>query len=140
MKPLVALSIAKILQTRTYTLIVLASKNKKFGIYMEPHIGDIAQNFFSNEMPERPQTFDFIDRNFLGLDIKVQRVLIYDLEDTTYFAKVLYEQPIGNMIHLVEVEARPSDALLLALRHHTPIFGTEAVLKKTVEYIDVEDQ
>lgn len=140
MPTLVAVSISKILQTRAYTLIVLAAKEKKFGIYMEPHIGDIAQSFFSNETPERPQTFDFIDRNLLGLEIQVQRVLIYDLQEATYYAKILYEQPQGNLTHLVEVEARPSDALLVALRHHTPIFVTEEVLEKTVEYVDVEDQ
>ncbi len=135
----VELSLFKILQTRTYTVLVLAGENKKFAIYMEPYIGQVAQEFFSNEIPERPQTFDFIDRSFLGLNLKVLRVLIYDLKETTYFAKILLEQP-GELTHLIEVEARPSDSLLIALRHRAPIYCSKEVLESTIAYIDAETQ
>ncbi|MCH9632282.1 MAG: hypothetical protein S4CHLAM6_06140 [Chlamydiae bacterium] len=121
-------------------MIIIGNEEKKFSIYMEPHVGQIAQEFFSNEKPERPQTFDFLDRTFLGLNIKVLRVLIYDLKETTYFSKILYEQEIGGMTHLIEVDARPSDALVLALRHHAPIFCSRDVLEQTIPYVDVEEE
>ncbi len=140
MNDLVELSLIKILQTRTYTVLVLGSEDKKFSIYMEPHVGQIAQEFFSNEKQERPQTFDFIDRTFLGLDLKVLRVLIYDLQETTYFAKILFEHESADLTHLVEVEARPSDALVLALRHHAPIFCSRDILEKTIAYVDSEEE
>lgn len=140
MSELIELSLSKILQTRTYTVIVLGSEKKKFSIYTEPHVGQIAQEFFSNEKPERPQTFDCFDRIFLGLNLEVVRMLIYDLQDTTYFAKILFEQEIEGMTHLIEVDARPSDALIMALRHQAPIYCQKDVFDRTLEYIDDEEE
>lgn len=136
MNPLVELSLEKVLQTRTYTVVILKGKDKPFAIYMEPHIGQMLQSFFSHEKPERPQTFEFIDQAFLGLDVEVVRVCLTDLEDAVFHSKILYHQKQPDMNQLIEVDARPSDSLLLALRHKAPIYCEQSVLDQAITYVE----
>ncbi len=139
MNEVIEISLKKILQTKTYTAVILGSQEKSFCIYMEPIVGQIAQEFFTNEKPKRPQTFDFLDRTFLGLDLTVRRVIISDLQNTTFFSKILLEQQEDVLTHLIEVDARPSDSLVLALRHNAPVFCDTKVFNRVVPYIDNED-
>lgn len=138
MSDLVEVALIKILQTKTYTVIILGNEHKKFSIYMEPTVGHLAQEFFSNEKAIRPKTFDFIDRVFLGMNTKLLRVVIYDIQESTFFAKLLLEQEEEQLTHLIEIDARPSDSLVLALRSNAPIYCSSKVLEQTVPYIDVE--
>ena len=134
MNELIEISLHKILQTRIYSVIVLGTDQKQFSIYMEPHIGQMMQSFFSSEKALRPQTFDFIDRCFLGLNVKVLRVIINDLQETTFFSKILCEQNSGEISQIVEIDARPSDSLILALRHHAPIYCSQKVFQETIAF------
>jgi bifunctional DNase/RNase len=75
----------------------------------------------------RPMTHDLL-KNLLGeLDAKVERIVINDLKDNTFFAR----------IHLLRgetrwnVDSRPSDAIALALRVDAEIFVEEEVLEKS---------
>ncbi len=75
----------------------------------------------------RPQTHDLLKNVILGLKAQVQRVVITDLKDNTFFAQ----------IHLLRngeamtIDARPSDAMALALRTASPIFVEPEVLSKS---------
>lgn len=73
---------------------------------------------------ERPLTHDLFATTLEQLDVKVNRVVISELADETYHAR-LYLQRDGQE---VEVDARPSDALALAVRAEVPIFAAEDVL------------
>lgn len=136
MSQLIELSLDKILQTKTYTVVVLKAPDKKFSIYMEPHIGHTLQAYFSHEKHERPQTFDFLDDTFLGLDLEIVRVVLNDIQETTFFSKILYYQKGGQLDHLVEVDARPSDSLIIALRHKAPIYCSEKIINETLDFED----
>jgi hypothetical protein len=77
--------------------------------------------------PARPMTHDLL-KNVLGeLDTRVERIVISDLRENTFFAR----------IHLVQrdaplsVDSRPSDAIALALRAHAEIFVEDEVLEKS---------
>lgn len=135
----IELTLTKILQTKTYTAVVLGTEEKKFSIYMEPSVGQVAQEFFSNKSPSRPKTFDFLSRCFLGLDLKVLRVTLYDIQDTTFYANILLEQQEDDLTHLIEIDARPSDSIILALRYNAPIYCVEKVLSQTIPYIESVD-
>jgi len=86
-----------------------------------------------NVAPPRPMTHDFMKSYLDAFDAKVISVVITDLNENTYFAK----------IHLTDadsedtVDSRPSDAIALALRSHAPIFASESVIRKqTSEELD----
>ncbi len=72
----------------------------------------------------RPMTHDLL-RDLIGhLGGKVERVVIADLRDNTYFAVIVVTQ--GE--RTIDVDARPSDAIALALRTHAPILCEDAVI------------
>ncbi len=72
----------------------------------------------------RPLTHDLMCDLFDQLGVKVQRVLITDLKDSTYFAELVLS--IGDKV--IIMDSRPSDALAIALRSHSQIFVNQAVL------------
>jgi bifunctional DNase/RNase len=79
-----------------------------------------------NVAPPRPMTHDFMKSVLDAYDAKVISVVITDLSENTYFAKIhmMYEDSEYT------VDARPSDAIALALRCNTPIFASETVIRK----------
>lgn len=75
----------------------------------------------------RPMTHDLIKTLLSGLDTKVQKIVVNELKDETFYALIWLEKN-GD---LISVDSRPSDALALALRTDCPIFVDESVLKNS---------
>jgi bifunctional DNase/RNase len=75
--------------------------------------------------PQRPNTHDLAKRLIQGLDAEIRRVVVTKLEDGTYYATVHLE----NSGHHVEIDARPSDAIAIALRVKAPIFVRSTVFE-----------
>ena len=75
----------------------------------------------------RPMTHDLIKNLLLGLNTTVQKVVVNDLREETYYALIWLEQD-GQTI---SIDSRPSDALAVALRLDCPIYVEESVLKSS---------
>ena len=75
----------------------------------------------------RPMTHDLLRNVLLGLDVQVQKIVVNDLKDDTFYAMIWVERE-G---HMMTIDSRPSDALALALRVDCPIFVEEEVLKNS---------
>jgi bifunctional DNase/RNase len=75
----------------------------------------------------RPMTHDLLKNVFLGLNVRVQKVVVNELREDTFFALIWIERD-GQMM---SIDARPSDALALALRVDCPIFVEDQVLKSS---------
>lgn len=78
-----------------------------------------------NVVPPRPMTHDLLRALLLTLNAQVTRVVISDLKESTFYASIHLDSPRGGEI----IDARPSDAIALALRTSSPIFVEEAVLE-----------
>lgn len=78
------------------------------------------------EQLPRPMTHDLMSNMLSSLGVKVERVVVSDLKEGTYFAVITLQE--GQRRY--EIDARPSDAMALAVRASTPIFVDEKVLKK----------
>ena len=86
----------------------------------------------------RPLSHDLMKSIIDSLKAKVARVIIHDIKDSTFYAKVVLELPGGES---VEVDARPSDSIALALRSNADIFVSERIiLEETVIDREAEDQ
>lgn len=72
----------------------------------------------------RPMTHDLIKTLLLGMDAGIQKVVVNELRDDTFFAVIWLERN-GEII---TVDSRPSDALALALRLDCPIYVDDSVL------------
>lgn len=133
---LIPVKFEKVMQSRSYTCIVLGSEEKKFAIYSDPASGRSLQVYLTSTVKPRPYTHDLMNRIFRGLEIKVKQVVINELQDTIYFARLFLEQKIGDILHIVEIDARPSDCITLALLHKVPVYCTREVLEKTIPYAE----
>ncbi len=77
-------------------------------------------------LPERPLTHDLYTRTLLKLGVRIERVVVTDLSEDTYRARIILEHAeLG-----VEVDARPSDAIAIALRTDAPIYVADSVLDR----------
>lgn len=134
---LVQLSFDKIMQTRAYTVVILGARDKRFAIYTEPVIGKIIQMYLTGVEPARPLTFDLIDNIFKGFGVKVIQVVINDVQDTIYYARLFLEmEEESGVKHILEVDARPSDCIMLAVKNNAPVYCTPEVLIKTIAIED----
>lgn len=129
---LIQLSFDKIMQTRSYTVIVLSADDKRFAIYTDPSIGKTLQLFLTEVESPRPLTHELIDKVFDGMDVRVKQVVINDVQDTIYYARLFLEQDLGDVRHIIEIDARPSDCLTLALMNNAPVYCTKEVLEKVI--------
>ena len=75
----------------------------------------------------RPMTHDLLRNVIEGLEAEVKRVVITDLKENTFFASIHLERGGTDLT----VDARPSDAMALALRTEAPIFVDLSVLSKS---------
>ena len=76
--------------------------------------------------PSRPLTHDLLKSIIEQLKATIQHVVIDDLKDGTFFAKIHLDFDSSSMT----IDARPSDAIALAVRMKAPIFAEEVVLEK----------
>ncbi|MGZ5474199.1 MAG: bifunctional nuclease family protein, partial [Thermoanaerobaculia bacterium] len=75
----------------------------------------------------RPMTHDLLRNMIAELNARVIRIVINDLRDSTFFAQIRLAVGAGTD-RTLEVDARPSDAIALALRTEAPIFVAQSVL------------
>ena len=129
---LIPLSFDKIMQTRAYTVVILAALEKRFAIYTDPSIGRTLQMFLTGVDKPRPLTHDLMDMMLKSLDISVKQVVINDIQDTVYFARLYLESKRNHLRHIVEIDARPSDCITLALMSNAPVYCTREVLENAV--------
>lgn len=133
---LVPISFKKIMQSRAYTVIILGNETKQFAVYTEPLVGKNLQILLTQEQHPRPFTHDLMNSIFQGFDIKLIQVVINNIEDTIYFSRLFLEQQIGDQKQILEIDARPSDCLTLAVKHGVPLYCNKEVFDKTVPIKD----
>lgn len=117
-------------ETNTDTkIIVLARQDGRpdpFPIWVGATEGHAIKLALDTTMTPRPLSHDLIKSFIEHLSVTVRRVVIGDVKNSTYYATVYLEN------HGVErtVDARPSDAISLALRTHAPVYITQDVLAR----------
>lgn len=83
--------------------------------------------------PPRPLTHDLLKNIIENLGYQISNVTITDLIDGTFYAKIKFDA-----IEIDEIDARPSDAVAIALKFGAPIFVTSKVMNE-VAYLPVKD-
>jgi bifunctional DNase/RNase len=119
-------------------IVVLKDDDEKF--FLPIWVGIFEANAIALQLENittpRPMTHDLL-RNMIGeLDARVTRVVINDLRDSTFFAQI--RLLVGGKT--LEVDARPSDAIALALRTEAPIYVAQSVLDQAQTISPDEDQ
>ncbi len=79
--------------------------------------------------PPRPMTHDLLDRVIQTLGAKIERIIVNDLRNHTFYARIV----LSMNGKIVEVDSRPSDAIALGAATNAPIFVSEQVFEKMNE-------
>jgi bifunctional DNase/RNase len=121
-------------------IVVLKDEEEKF--FLPIWVGIFEANAIAlqleNVTTPRPMTHDLL-KNMIGeLEGRVMRIVINDLRDSTFFAQIR----VLTGGKTLEVDARPSDAIALALRTEAPIFVAQTVLDQaqTISPENVEEE
>ena len=85
--------------------------------------------------PERPLTHDLMVNTLEAVGTRIERIVISDLADETFHACMHLAGPVEDH----DIDARPSDAIALAVRLGAPIFATSEVLDRAATSPDVEE-
>ncbi len=115
------------LEKNTNTPIVVLQERD--GDRMIPiYIGHAEAQAIAMEMAdvkfERPLTHDLMQQVIVGLGAELSRVILTRVEKSTYYA----ELQLRRDDHIIQIDARPSDSIAIALRLKAPIFAAEALL------------
>lgn len=96
----------------------------------------IATSLANVELP-RPMTHDLLHTTILEAGYSVDKVVITEIRDATFYAIVYLTSESGSL----ELDSRPSDAVALAVRAEAPIFVMEDVLDRSgIDMASIEDQ
>lgn len=130
-------AIKGVLPTSNSFIIFLGTEEKTFTIHVDQAIGAAISMAMKGERRERPGTHDLIADIFEGIGVGVQRVVINDVNDNTYYARIILrmENELGSK--LLELDARPSDSMVLALQAKKPILVSRKVLDKVDDMSEI---
>jgi len=122
-------AIKGVMPTANGCAVFLGNAEKTFVIYVDHSVGNAISMTLNGVKKERPLTHDLIGSIFLGLNIALERVIINDVSDGTFYARIILhmQNELGRKI--VEVDARPSDSIVLALQQKKPIYVAQKVLE-----------
>ena len=109
-----------------------------------PEASAILAKLQNSDTP-RPMTHDLLTNVLVELEAKVERISVTDLKESTFYAVITLVREGGQEL---EIDARPSDAIALAVRTDAPIFAADAVIDEAsiefegdeVEEDDIVDQ
>lgn len=87
-------------------------------------------------VPSRPMTHDLLRTVFFELEATIQHVVINDIQDTTFLARIV----VKTSSRTFEIDSRSSDAIALALRADVPIFVAPHVFEQASVPFDSDDQ
>ena len=123
----VPVQIRGIIPANSGCAIFIGNEDKVFVIQVEHNMGAIIGMFLRDTPKERPLTHDLVNNIFKGFNISVERAIITELKNSTYFARLILKQQNELGTKLVELDARPSDCLAIATAQKRPVFVTSAL-------------
>ena len=136
----VPVEIRGILPATSGCAIFVGNEKKVFVIQVESSMGHVINMFLRDAPKERPLTHDLMNNVLKGFNITIERVVITDLKNSTYFARLVLQQQNELGRKLVEIDARPSDCLALACAQKRPLFVTAPLFEQVEDMSEVLDK
>jgi bifunctional DNase/RNase len=111
---------------QTFFVQLKDNRGREFRIYVMRDMALSIAMALDNDTPDRPFTHDLMKTMMDRLGVTVERIIIDDLWQDTFYAKICVTQNGKTS----EIDARPSDAIALALRCRAAIYVAEDVLER----------
>lgn len=113
--------------------LFLGNEEKTFVIYVDEQVGGAISMFMRGMTKERPLTHDLMASVLMAFGARVERVVINDVNGSVFYARLILAAE--NELHsrkLIELDARPSDSVAMAVQQNAPIYVADSVWE-TVE-------
>ena len=117
-------------------VVLLTAKNRYVPIFISPDQAQSIQFELQGERSTRPLTHDLLLEIITELGGALDKIIVDDLSGGTFYAKIHLQRYIDGNSHQFAFDARPSDAIALAVRADCPIFLSESVLDGAGQSID----
>lgn len=133
----VEVTIKGVMPTSNGCAVFLGNDVKTFVIYVDQGIGNSIQNAVNGIQAERPLTHDLMMTLLDGLGAEVERVIINEVDDGTFFARLIIsmQNELGQKI--IEVDARPSDSMVLSLMAGKPLYAAQQVMDSVDDMTEI---
>ena len=117
--------------------VFLGNEAKTFVIYVDQGIGEAIQRAVDDVQADRPMTHDLMLTMLDGLGAEVERIVINHVDEGTFFARIILsmENELGHKI--IELDARPSDSIVMALASTKPIYVAKAVIDSVDDMTEI---
>ena len=126
----VPVQIRGIIPANSGCAIFIGNEDKVFVIQVEHNMGAVIGMFLRDTPKERPLTHDLVNNIFKGFNVSVERAIITELKNSTYFARLILKQQNELGTKIVELDARPSDCLAIATAQKRPVFVTNSLFSQ----------
>ena len=133
----VSVSVKGVMPTSSGCAVFLGNEAKTFVIYVDQGIGDAIQRAVDDVQADRPMTHDLMLTMLDGLGAEVERIVINHVDEGTFFARIILsmENELGHKI--IELDARPSDSMVMALASTKPIYVAKAVIDSVDDMTEI---
>ena len=132
------LEIDSIRVNRIFQSRVVLLKDKNSDRYLPIYVGTSEASAIANQLqdyiPQRPMTHDLLYNVILAMGGVLHRIIVWKIENDIYHAKLV----VGHNDNNIEIDARPSDAINIAIRAKVPIYASDEVMNVCSIIIDEE--
>lgn len=105
-------------------------EGKVIAIFVDHSVAAAITMFMHKIKKPRPLTHDLIANIFAGLGVEVEKVVVNDLKEDTFYARLYLKQENELGRQFIEIDARPSDSIAIALHRGCPIYVASTVWEK----------
>ena len=137
-KDVIEVQVRAVLPLEGSFAVFLGNETKVFVIYLDESVGTAISMFMRGVSKERPLTHDLVGHLLLAFGARVERVVINNINGSVFHARLIIsaENELQTTRKVIELDARPSDSIAMAVQQSAPIFVAKSVWD-TVE--DVSD-
>ena len=137
-KDMVKVEPIALLPTPSGCAVFLSEGKKVILIYIDPSIGASINMALQGEESPRPMTHDLFHGVLGAFGAEVTQIIIVDAQEEVFYARMFIEVE-NELMHkkIIEVDARPSDSIALAVRDNTPIYVLKKVWSKLNDVSDL---
>jgi len=133
----IEVEIKGVMPTQNGCAVFLGNATKVYVIYVDQAIGNAISMNINDVKKERPPTHELMKNIFNGFGIEIERVVINHFDEGTYYARIIFRMENEFGIKILEVDARPSDSMVLALQAKKPIYTARSVFDEVEDMREI---
>jgi bifunctional DNase/RNase len=130
----------EVIPMKTGVAVFLLTPKKTLLIQIDQQVGEALQAALAQKHSERPLPHDLMLHLLLGLDASVAHVVINEVRNEVFCSRIIVTQegPLGRKV--AEVDARTSDAIVLAVKSKRPVLIASSIIETAEDMSDTLQQ